>query len=395
MRNYCEIVIVGAGASGMLCGGILAESGFSVMIVEKNSKPGKKLSATGNGRCNFTNLNMNTGYYYGDAGWLENILDRYTPERIIHCFRRIGVYDREKQGYVYPYTNQAATVVDALCGYCSRGKVEIVTDCHVAAVIPRKGRQGYRLSTSLGEIQCETLILATGGEASAELGGDSSGYELVRKLGHTVHTTHPGLTGLVCGGNWWKKVAGTRIQGRFSLRIDGEFISGECGEIQITKDGVSGIPVFQLCRRAASAISMGKNVEGIIDFVPPMEAEELKRWLDHFGVQGLVPGKWIPVLKDRQALNRILKEFTFTVRDTYGMERAQVTAGGAATEQVCAETMESKISPDLYLIGELLDIDGKCGGYNLHFAWSCAMTAAETIYRRKEKEKSDAADVPM
>lgn len=395
MKKYSEVVIVGAGASGLLCAGILAEAGIPVMILEKNNKPARKLAATGNGRCNFTNLNMDTGCYYGDAAWMAGILDQYTPDRIIRCFRRIGVYERERQGYVYPYTNQASTVVGALQQYCCRGSVEIVTECRVFKAVRQKGKTGFCLSTSRGDILCGTLVLATGGQAYGELGGDTSGYELARSLGHTVHKTFPGLTGLVCRGNWWKKVSGTRIQGRFSLRIDGGYIRGECGEIQITKEGVSGIPVFQLCRQAAAAMQQGKNVEGIIDFVPPMEIEELKRWLDGHGIQGLVPGKWVPVLQDRPALSRLLKEFSFQIQDTFGMARAQVTAGGAATEQVCAETMESKIAPDVFFLGELLDIDGKCGGYNLHFAWCSAITAAETICRRKKKENDHAADVSM
>lgn len=395
MRYYSEVVIVGAGASGLLCGGILAEAGIPVMILEKNKKPGKKLAATGNGRCNFTNLHMDTERYYGDAGWLGKILDRYTPDQIIRCFRRIGVYDREKQGYVYPYTNQASTVVDALQGYCYQGSAEIVTDCRVSSVTPLKEQRGYCVTTSLGEVRCTTLILATGGQASQELGGDGSGYELAGSLGHTIHNIYPGLTGLVCEGNWWKKVAGTRVQGRFSLRIDGEFRAGECGEIQISRDGVSGIPVFQLCREAAVAVREGKYVEGVIDFVPPMGQEELRQWLPVFGIQGLVPKKWVPVLQDKPELCRLLKEFSFAVRDTFGMERAQVTAGGADTAQVCAETMESELAPDVFLMGELLDIDGKCGGYNLHFAWCCAMIAAETICRRKKREGYNASDVSM
>ena len=396
MKYDSEVVIVGAGASGLLCGGILAEAGIPVMILEKNKKPGKKLAATGNGRCNFTNLYMDTERYYGDAGWLGKILDRYPPDRIIRFFRRIGVYDRERQGYVYPHTNQASTVVDALQGYCERGMVEIVTDCRVSAVLPMENRKGYRVTASRGDICCRTLILATGGQASQELGGDTGGYELARSLGHTIHKTCPGLTGLRCGGDWWKRVAGTRIQGRFSLRIDGKFRKGECGEIQISRDGVSGIPVFQLCREAAEAVTQGRDVEGVIDFVPPMEPGELRQWLSDFGLQGLVPKKWVPVLQDRSGLCRVLKEFSFTVRDTFGMERAQVTAGGADTAQVCAETMESGLAPDVFLVGELLDIDGKCGGYNLHFAWSCAMTAADAILCRREKgENDDAADISM
>lgn len=384
MECFSEVVIVGAGAAGMLCGGILAERGMPVTILEKNTKPGKKLAATGNGRCNFTNLYMDTECYYGDARWLRPLLAGCTPERVIHQFQKLGVYHRERDGYVYPHTNQASTVTEALQGYCHRGVVKILTDCMVSAVKPRKGRPGYIVQTSRGKIECHYLVIAAGGCASASLGGSGSGYKLARSLGHSVHKTCPALTGLVCGGGWWKKVAGTRIQGSFSLRIDGRIWSGETGEIQIVKDGVSGIPVFQLCHVAAAALDRGQSVEGIMDFVPLMGKEELCQWVAEFGFSGLVQQKWIPVLNTFPASWQTLKEFTFPVTGTFGMERAQVTGGGIPTEEVVVDTMESKIAKGVYFIGEILDIDGKCGGYNLHFAWSSAMTAADAILHSKK-----------
>lgn len=392
MKQYSEVVIVGAGASGLLCGGMLAEGSIPVTILEKNKKVGKKLSASGNGRCNFTNLYMDPGCFYGDAGWLERMLHAYMPERIITQFRRIGICHRERDGYVYPHTNQAATVVDALLRYCRHGGAEVVTDCMVSAVTPQKEGEGYRISTSQGVICCRYLILATGGKASPELGGSGSGYKLARSLGHRIHKTYPALTGLVCGGQW-NVVAGTRIQGRFSLSVDGTVIPGECGEIQVVKDGVSGIPVFQLCRTAAAALDEGRDVHGIIDFIPSMDRQELCQWIADHGIDGLVQKKWIPVLekllcggKKRMEPWRVLKEYTFPVLETFGMERAQVTSGGVPTEEINVETMESKLAPDVFLTGELLDVDGRCGGYNLHFAWSCAMTAADELIRRKNGE---------
>lgn len=394
MRQYSHVVIVGAGASGMLCGGILAEAGISVTILEKNSVPGKKLAATGNGRCNYTNLEMDTGRYYGDSEWLGKLLAVYPPEKIIRQFQKIGVYHRERDGYVYPYTNQASTVTDALQHYCKCGMAEIVTDCKVSAVRTVRGQAGYVVCTAQGEIRCRYLVLAAGGSASSELGGSGSGYKLARSLGHTIHKTYPALTGLVCGGDWWKRVAGTRVQGRFSLRINGKVIPGECGEIQIVKDGVSGIPVFQLCREAAAALDRGQSVEGIIDFVPPMEKEELCQWLSSYGISGLVQKKWIPVLQGFPESWQTLKEFIFPVHKTFGMERAQVTMGGVPTEEVYVDKMESKVARHVYLTGELIDIDGKCGGYNLHFAWSCAMTAAEAI-QQVWKGDNNAADISV
>lgn len=386
MREYAEAVVVGAGASGLLCGGMLAEAGIDVTMIEKNNRVGKKLSATGNGRCNFTNRNITPAQYYGDREWIEQVLCGQTPQAIIERFQSIGVYPRERDGYIYPHTNQASTVVEALQNYCFTGGCEIITGCRVTAI--KKDRDGgFRIRTSSGTVRCRYVVLATGGKAGAELGGDGSGYQLARSLGHSIGDICPGLTGLVCGGDFWKTVAGTRIQGRFSLLVNGERIPGETGEIQVTKEGVSGIPVFQLCRVAAEALSEqagSPEVMGEIDFVPELDREELCRWVRKFGVFGLVPQKWGQVLEKREAPDRLLKEFRFPIQSTYGIDRAQVTAGGVPTTEVDSITMESKKVPGLFFTGELLDVDGRCGGYNLHFAWSTAYRAARAVMEERK-----------
>ena len=380
MRKYSDVVIVGAGASGLLCGGLLAGRGLSVTILERNRRSGKKLSATGNGRCNFTNLHMDEDCYYGDSQWIGTVLDKCTPEALIREFERLGVYHRERDGYVYPHTNQARTVTEALRRLCREKGAQSVLECAAEDIAPCGSGEGFLVSTDRGAVRCRYVVLAAGGEAARELGGSDSGYRLAAKLGHSIHRTFPALTGLVCGGDWWKQTAGTRVQGRFSLRLDGEEYVGECGEIQIVKEGVSGIPVFQLCRVAAVALHEGRRVEGIIDFVPSMSRLETEEWAGRHGIGGLVPEKWVPVLeRSSRPIAESLHAWRFPVKRTFGMERAQVTAGGVSTGEVAAETMESRLVPDLFLTGELLDIDGRCGGYNLHFAFASAMSAAEEI----------------
>lgn len=383
MREYSDAIIVGAGASGLLCGGLLASSGLGVLILEKNSRVGKKLLATGNGRCNFTNRHLSEKQYYGEETWLKDALDGFGPEKIIHRFEEIGLYHREKDGYVYPYTNQSATVVGVLEDLCRANGAQIVLDCKATSV--RKTDGGFLVRTPEGEIRCRYVILATGGKASKELGGDGSGYILAKSLGHSLKSVFPGLTGLVCGGEFWKRTAGTRVQGRFSLLIDHRITEGECGEIQITKDGVSGIPVFQLCRVAARALASGRTVEGVIDFVPSMSEEELARWIAAFGIKSLVQKKWCDFFERRAEAAKQLKAFRFPVEATFGMERAQVTAGGIATDEVNPKTMESLVKPGLFLLGELLDVDGRCGGYNLHFAWTSALRAAGEMAKKDRR----------
>lgn len=383
MREYSDVVIVGAGASGLLCGGLLASFGFGVTVLEKNDRVGKKLSASGNGRCNFTNLDLSAEKYYGDREWLKRALNGYGPDEIIRRFEKIGIYHRERDGYVYPYTNQSSTVVETLEKYCQMGNTEIVLSCKATAV--RNTGDGYRVRTPEGEIRCRYVVLAAGGKASENLGGDGSGYILAKSLGQNLHHIFPGLTGLICRGDFWKRTAGTRIQGRFSLLLDHRMVEGECGEIQITKDGVSGIPVFQMCRIAAEALVEGRTVEGIIDFVPSMTDEELEEWVNRFGPSGLVQQKWRSFFEKRAEAAKQLKAFRFPVIATFGMERAQVTAGGIDTGEICPETMESVLNPGLFILGELLDIDGKCGGYNLHLAWTCAYRAAAEIDRKERR----------
>ena len=386
MRKYSDVVIIGAGASGLLCGGLLGEAGMSVTVVEKNDRPGKKLSATGNGRCNFTNTNMGVDFYYGDREWIAAVLKKSGPKDVIRQFEEIGVLHRERDGYVYPHTNQAVTVVDSLIAMCRKSRVEILTNCKASGIVPEADGEYFSVRTPDGVIRCRYAVLATGGKANRESGGDGSGYKLAKSLGHHLNPVYPGLTGLKCRGTWWPRAAGTRIEGRFSLLIDGKKTEGEYGEIQTARDGVSGIPVFQLCRLAAAALADGKWVEGVIDFVPPMEEEMLKEWIRRHGLEGLLPTKWVPVFSGRAEPARELKNFTFPIVDTYGLERAQISAGGVPTSEVSPETMESRQKKNVFLLGELLDVDGICGGYNLHFAWSSAMAAAGEIAKRDRKE---------
>lgn len=388
MRAYSDVIIIGAGAAGLFCAGLLAQEGksdkdfppLSVTIFEKNDRIGKKLSATGNGRCNFTNLHMSTDCYYGDNGWMENVLGRVTPQKVIDQFAIMGVLHRERDGYVYPHTNQAGTVIRALEQACRAEQIHMELDCLVKGIYWKSKKEGFEVTTSRGTMSCRILVVASGSAASKELGGDTSGYEMLQRLRLHVGNIYPGLTGLRCPGKWWKQVAGTRIQGTFSLLVDGEEKRGETGEIQIVKDGVSGIPVFQLCRVAAEALDQGKRVRGIIDFVPALSKEKLQKWSGEHGIQGLVPEKWLPVLETRDV--SCLKNYTFDVADTFGLERAQVAAGGVELSQVDPTSMEVRQMPNLFLLGEILDVDGKCGGYNLHFAWATAMLAAETIAGR-------------
>ena len=384
-RDY-DVIIIGAGASGLMSACLLACSKLSVLILEKSDRVGKKLSATGNGRCNMTNLDMDWKKYYADRDWISQVIERVTPQRVIGEFERLGVLTREKDGYVYPHTNQAGTVIGALYKGIRQKNITLKLSERVTEVLTNTDLEaGYRFTvcTDTDSYRSMYLVLAAGGEAGSEQGGSRDGYELAKSLGHTVEHIYPGLTGMNAAGRFWKEVAGTRIMGRFSLFVDGICQGSEEGEIQITKTGVSGIPVFQLCRMAAVGLESGAPVWGEIDFVPKLGMDECTEWISQNGFEGLVPIKWIPVIgrgqKDNRVIARTLKKFEFTITDTYGIEKAQVSAGGVPTDQIDPVSFRSTLVDGLYILGELCDADGLCGGYNLHLAWASGILSAEDL----------------
>ena len=408
-ESFFDIVIIGAGASGLMSACLLACSGKRILVLEKEGRVGRKLSATGNGRCNLTNLDMSWKHYYGERDWIDTVLEQVSPERVIGIFEKLGVLTREKDGYVYPHSNQAATVIGALYRGCRKPNITIELERRVRSVLCRDQDGTFHDADTIdvdpesGDVlhiparfevvtdemvyECETLLLATGGPAGLEQGGCDDGYAFLRSLGHSVTEVYPGLTGMHAAGRWWKEVAGTRVQGGFTLFVDGKRQGTEIGEIQITKTGVSGIPVFQLCRLAAEGLAADKQVYGEIDFVPSMDAEKCERWIEKNGIEGLVPTKWISVLgngkKSAAQLAKELKHFEFTITDTYGIEKAQVSAGGVPVAEVAPESFSSRKCDGLYVLGELVDMDGLCGGYNLHLAWSSAILASEDIISRQ------------
>lgn len=386
MDERHDIIIVGAGASGLMCGYLLGKNGRDVCIVEKNPSAGKKLLATGNGRCNFTNRHMGEECYFGDPSFIRTVLDQVDDQTVIRLFEEIGICHRERDGYCYPHSGQASTVAGLLTEGCLEQGVHFRFDTKVTKIVHKAGE--YILCCKNGDrYRCEKLVLASGGKACTSLGGDGSGYKLCRSLSHRVTELYPGLTGLRASGAEWDILAGVRMQGKVTLALDGMPVRSESGEIQIVKDGISGIPVFQLCRLAAEGLAKGRIVTAVLDLFPAADCEWLEQWLSHHGINklsGLIHTKWCEVIEEKAAgslpkLVRMIKGYEVHITDTFGMERAQVTAGGIVTDEVCPETMQSRLHEGLYIIGELLDVDGICGGYNLHFAWGTAYICAQKI----------------
>lgn len=410
-----RIAIIGGGAAGLAAAITAARMGASVVVLEHKDRVGKKILATGNGRCNYTNAVMHSGCFFaGDAtghnsesGLVERLLHRYPTERILTFFEEIGVVPSAREGYYYPASGQAAAVLDCLRAECERLNVEMHCETEVLMIQPVTG--GFRIRTkssgTASNYKADRVLLCCGGQASPVTGSDGSGYELASALGHRIRTPFPALTGLKADPKRFKPLAGIRARVGARLYVEGKLIKEDVGELQLTENGLSGIVIFQLSHPAIQAYLQKKRTEVHINFLPETEAGEVFSFLRHrrdllghkelqeWGV-GLFHKKlWMQLIKevglpmtmmasqlDNRALARLqalITDFSVPVTGYLGYDRAQVTAGGVDLRDIETDTFESKKVPGLFFAGEILDVDGICGGYNLHFAWASGMTAAE------------------
>lgn len=416
-----RIAIVGGGASGLTAAITAARQGAHVILLEHKDRVGKKILATGNGRCNYTNARMDSSCFYAgdqrgetESKVVASLLDRYPTEKILDFFSEIGVEPSERDGYYYPASGQASAILDCLRSECDRLDVEIHCDTDVLSVQPISG--GFRIKTQpIGEnaftsnIKVDRVILCCGGQASPVTGSDGSGFSLAADLGHRIIEPFPALTGLKADPKRFKPLAGIRTKVHANLMVDGKNIREEEGELQLTENGLSGIVIFQLSHPAIGAYLKKKKVEIHINFLPQWPVSEvfgrLRQRRDQLGYKelqewgvGLFPKKlWLQICKeagfsltlpasqlDNRSLARlqaVITDFTVPIIGYLGYDRAQVTAGGVDLREIVAETFESRKISGLYFAGEILDVDGICGGYNLHFAWASGMAAAKAACR--------------
>lgn len=401
-----DVIIIGAGASGMMAAITAARRGKSVLILEHKNKPGKKILATGNGKCNFTNAYMEPECFHGDKELISSVLSRFSQKDCLQFFHEIGIYPKNKKDYYYPNSEQALSVVEALTAELSRLHVELVTEEKVTSVIP--GKYGFTCQTTAAKYQGKNLIFATGLLASPKLGSDGSAISLVKELGHRFVPILPALCGFYCKGMDFKKVAGVRCDATLALLVDGQMCGQERGELQLTDYGLSGIPMFQLSSKAVRSLHAKKKVQIQLDFLPELDeaalVEELQMRKERMGeyataaqlLNGLLNHKVNAIclaasgiseeqkkdtLSSHQLaeLVRYLKAFPVALLRVREAEYAQVCTGGVRTEEIDTETLESRIWPGLYFVGELLDVDGICGGYNLQWAWSSGYVAGSSV----------------
>lgn len=399
-----NVIIVGGGASGLVAAISAARNGANVTIIEQKDRLGKKILSTGNGRCNLTNEYMELECFRGDdTSIVSSVLEKFGFHETCDFFESLGVILKNRQGYIYPISDQATTILDVLCMEVERLKVNVVLNESITSI--NRNKMGFAVKAKNNVFHADSVILATGGKAAPVLGSDGSGYGIAKTFGHTISPVVPALVQLQGKGNFFKSISGVRTNATVSIYVDNELQGKDTGELQLTNYGISGIPVFQVSRFAAKALYQKKAVKAEIDFLPTMSLEELTSYLEirkqvHSNKRmgeffiGMFHGKLIDLflkiakvdnktavndVTDRQwqILVKLMKNFFVEIEGTNSFEQAQICAGGVRTTEVDPSTLESMLEKGLYLTGELLDVDGICGGYNLQWAWATGYIAGE------------------
>ena len=411
-----DVVVIGGGAAGLMAAISAARAGAKVVILEHKEKTGKKILSTGNGKCNYTNEKQDITCYRGEhPDFVMPVFKQFGFPETVAFFEEIGVTPKVKNGYYYPASEQATAVLEVLRLEANYLRVKEVCECEIKTV--KQSDEGFSLGTSTGNYVGKSVIFAIGLLAAPKSGSDGSAFQHIEKLGHHFIDVVPALVPLQGKQAFFKQIAGIRAEIRAVLYVENEEIAFEYGELQLTDYGVSGIPIFQLSRYATKALKAGKRVHIMLDFLPNMSLEDAVTLFEkrlHKAEQkkticecfvGLFNRKLAEVLikeagislgdspkklSDEQIerLATIAKGLRVDITGSKSFEQAQVCAGGVDTEEICAETMESKIVPGVYFAGELVDIDGMCGGYNLQWAWSSGYIAGLHAAKRSKYDSN-------
>lgn len=403
-KKQWDVLIIGAGAAGMMAGITAARENKSVCIIEKMDRVGKKLLATGNGKCNFTNSAMSASAFHGEKAFVEQVLTQFSVEDCLEFFHSIGIYPKNKNGYYYPNSEQASSVVFALEQELLRLGVKLSLSTKVSAVDTNKN--GVIAATDNGVFYGKKLVIAAGLLAAPKLGSDGSLFDIIKKMGHRFAPVLPALCGFYCKGIPFKKVAGVRVQGTVTAFIEEQKMAEDTGEIQFTDYGLSGIPVFQISHALSKGIYEKRNVKVRVTLLPDFDKNQLKNELQYRKLtfsqstaacllNGLLPQKLAELLLEKVHIDKNIylsslqeKELTqladaiqnisVKVTNYRDFEFAQVCTGGIPISEIHMGTLESKFAKNVYFAGEILDVDGICGGYNLHFAWATGKIAGKT-----------------
>ncbi len=399
-----QTIVIGAGASGMAAAITASRRpGNRVRLLERQNRVGRKLSATGNGRCNLTNLSALPSSYHSDTGADFFALQAFPVSSTLSFFEKLGlVWVSEEAGRCYPLSDQATSVVDVLRFALDASGVQTVLGCEVQSV--QIGKHGFHLETSSGDFSCDKLIIACGGPASEKLGATSDGARFLRMLGHSVTPLSPGLVQLCSPEPLLKSLKGIRAQASMQLLHHGDLLFTHSGEVQFVDGGVSGPAIFDLSRVADkqypcqllldflpqfSHNALLSAMENRVQTLPELTTDDLFTGMIHnrlgrvlvrkAGIEASVSlGSLLPAQLEKCCTQA--KAFSLELTGSFGMENAQITIGGADASQFHPKTLESLLVPGLYACGEVLDVDGPCGGFNLQWAWSSGMLAGSLCH---------------
>jgi predicted Rossmann fold flavoprotein len=383
-----------------------AGEGASVQVLERLPRFGKKLLATGNGRCNLTNMNFGMTHYHGNPEFIQSVFSQFDPDTTLKTFEELGLswIAEPDTGRVFPRSLQASSVLDILRNAMARRGVREICNAAVKQIQKLDGK--FRITLGDGNIlEADRIILAAGGRASPNMGSNGSGLALAEQLGHSILTPRPAIVQLTCAADFSKRLKGLKIQACITLKSEGKTLRTETGEVLFTEDGLSGIPAMQMARGVHESIGNGQPPVLHIHLMPDLSREKIHTHLveriSQFKNQSiqeslisLLHKRLIPVLltgagidpaclcsqmleNNVQTLADVFTDWRIPVTGTRSWSSAQVTAGGVMTDEVDPATLESRLAPGLYFAGEILDVDGDCGGYNLQWAWSSGRVAGK------------------
>jgi predicted Rossmann fold flavoprotein len=407
--NKYDIIIIGAGAAGLMAAISASQKRKSVLIVEKNLKLGRKILATGNGRCNVTNKLADKSHYHGGSSdFIEKVLAGFNPRQVMKFFGHLGVLLREEDnGRIFPRTNQAETVVNALGAELNAPNVKIILGNPVSLVARIKN--SFQVTLKNSEVfMADKLIITTGGKASEKYGSTGDGYKWLENFGHHIISLYPALVPLEIAERWLKNLQGLKVEGKISVLVGGKITAEKTGEVLFTHYGLSGPSVMSLASQIGPALPE-HPVKITLDLYPEETNINLDKKIEQIflsnckktvknALAGFAPANFITALltninikpekkateiskTERLKIVEGFKNILLTVSGVRPFAEAQVTAGGVDTREVNPETLESKIIPGLYLAGEILDVNGDSGGFNLQWAWSSGFLAGKSAAR--------------
>lgn len=403
-----KVLVLGGGPAGMTAALAAARAGAEVLLLEQNERIGKKLLLTGNGKCNYTNLELDVARYDTDApDFVRELIKRYPPKAIIRFLEELGVPPLSRHGgWIYPHAEQAAAVLNALRAALEREKAAVRTGTRILG-IQREKKGGFRIRTEEKPLYADRVILALGGSALAKTGSDGSGFRYAEELGLKLETPRPALCPLRSTERenpFFRAAQGVRVPAELTLFVDNAARGRESGELQLTKEGFSGIAVFQLSLFAGRALAEKRKTELCINFLADFTADTdffARRLSMPFATDleavgnGLVPKNLWGALLRRAALTpqqavkrgdwelakRLSEALTaarFTLQGLGSLEKAQVSAGGIALSELSGQSLSFRRVPGLYAAGEVLNVTGPCGGYNLHWCFASGLSAGQS-----------------